>query len=506
MVAGEVLMELLEGIPPWILWPSVFLGIIFTLTYGYITWDYNYWKKRGVPTVKGSFPFGNFGDIFLMRQNSIDFYRKLYDRFEGQRYAGIMAVNEVVFMPRDPELIKSIMAKDFSHFHDRGFPSDENYDPISMNLFSLNGRRWKTLRTKLSPTFSSGKMKAMFPLVRKCAENLPKTIEREMSKYGDQMEFKELFGRYLTDAIASVAFGVEGHSLEDPEAEMRAYGRRIFDPSFPNCLRNTIVMVAPYMCDKLGIHIFDPKAVQFFLKVVHSTVDYREKNGVNRPDFLQLLMTMKKENYEGSMTKAEIEAQCFFFFSAGSETSSSAVSFCIYELAQNLDIQDELRREVDGVLSSHGGEISYESLSEMQLMERVLKETMRIYPPVSVLVRECTKPFVVPPANGNAPNGKPWKQETINGGLAIDTGVRIQVPIIGLHYDSNYFPNPEHFDPSRFTEDAIKSMRYGMLLAKASLASLLSNFEFRPSEKCSKPLVMDKRAFFPISKEGIWVK
>ncbi|KAG8237513.1 hypothetical protein J437_LFUL017563 [Ladona fulva] len=157
------------------------------------------------------------------------------------------------------------------------------------------------------------------------------------------------------------------------------------------------------------------------------------------------------------MTDGVIEAQCFVFYIAGFETTSSAVSFCIYELAHHLQIQEQLRLEVDRVLSSHEGEITYEALVQMEFMDRVLNETMRKYPAVSVLFRECTKPYVIPPASGNAPNGEAWKPETANGGTVIEVGTRIQVPIAGLHYDSDYFPDPERFDPDRFTEEAIKN-------------------------------------------------
>ncbi|KAG8229720.1 hypothetical protein J437_LFUL007895 [Ladona fulva] len=544
---------MIEFIPPWILWLTAILGIIIGCIYILITWDYRYWMKRGVPTLPPKFPFGNLSDLFLARRPPQDFYRELYDRFEGQRYAGFVAINEPFLMPRDPELIKSILVKEFSHFHDRGLPADESYDPMSLNLFNLNGKRWNVLRNKLSPTFTSGKMKGMFPLLRKIADELRETIEREIAASGSEVELKELVARYATDAIASVAFGVDGGSLVDSNAEFRTKARLVFSNSLLNHLRTTATLVAPQLSYKVGVETFDPIAVDYFVKVVKEAVDYRKKNAVKRADFLQLLMGLRegdgksssdeilfsevplrnvsfshREGYIAhlcillvSLTKAELEAQCMLFYTAGFETTASLLSFCIYELSQNSSIQEQLRSEVDAVIKSHGGEVTYQGLAEMRLMDRVLNETMRKYPSLPMLFRECTKEFIIPPATGDA---KRWKAETVNGGTLIEVGTKIHIPLAGLNYDSQYFPDPERFDPDRFSDEAIKSrqpyvflpfgegpricigMRYGMMQSAVALAYLVYHFKFRPSERTTHPILFDKCSIFLAAKGGCWVQ
>ena len=67
-----------------------------------------------------------------------------------------------------------------------------------------------------------------------------------------------------------------------------------------------------------------------------------------------------------------LAAQAFFFFAAGFETSSTTMTFCLYELSLHQDIQDRLRQEIDVVLQKHGGKITYEGIQEMEYLDKVV--------------------------------------------------------------------------------------------------------------------------------------
>ncbi|XP_046385527.1 probable cytochrome P450 6a14 [Ischnura elegans] len=516
----------------WFVWLLIFFSASFGLIYLYLTWDYGYWRKRSIPYERPVFPFGSIWSMMTRKESLVEYYRSLYERFKGQRYMGIIMLKEPTLVIRDPGLIKHILVKDFSHFHDRGIPVDEVNDPLSGNLFNLQGKRWHSLRNKLSPTFTSGKLKNMLPIMRVYAEHLIETTIAEMERTGGDLEMKDLMARYTTDVIGSAAFGVEPGALEDSESQFRVIGRRLTAADFGNAFRQMMILFAPSLALKLGVKSVDSIAETYFNGIVKETVSYREKNGVKRPDFLQTLIGLRSENKgnstqdssETDLTLEQLMAQCFIFFVGGFETSSSVLTYTLYELSRNLDVQQKLRDEVDRVLGEHGGEITYEALTQMQYMDCVTSETMRMYSPAPLLFRECTKEWRIPSAQETGTDHLDWKPETRDGGPVVVVGTKVHLPTPGLHYDPEYFKDPQCYNPERFTEEGRKhwpqfaylpfgegpriciGMRFGSLQSKVALTALLSKFEFRPSTKTPDTVVLDKMAFFPNIKGGLLLR
>lgn len=87
----------------------------------------------------------------------------------GQQYGGIWGFWKPKLLILDPQLIEHIMVKDFSYFTDRERTSDVTSAPLSRTLVNHNGDEWKVLRTKLTPVFSSGKLKMMIQQITECS-------------------------------------------------------------------------------------------------------------------------------------------------------------------------------------------------------------------------------------------------------------------------------------------------------------------------------------------------
>jgi cytochrome P450 family 6 len=366
---------------------ATFLGISLVL-YAVYKYSFSHWKKKGVPYLQPSFPFGNIADAILQRKSSGLTFQDIYNKLDGHEFGGAFSFMRPMLIVREPQMLKNILVKDFVHFHDHGTYFDEEGDPLSAHLFMLTGLRWRNLRTQLTPTFTSGKIKTMFQILADCGNELGKHVDDSAAK-GEILEVKDILAKFSTDVIASFAFGLQCNCLKNPDAEFRKWGRKIFETNIKTGIRDLAMFVAPALASILKIPFVPRDVTHYFKKMVKETVQYRENNNVKRNDFIQLLIQMKNKGTTGAnkqmndeskadngndigLTMNEIAAQAFVFFAAGFETSSTTMSFCLYELSLNRHVQERVQKEIDAVLRKHGDKISYEAVQEMEYLDNVI--------------------------------------------------------------------------------------------------------------------------------------
>ena len=154
--------------------------VVFVSFYFYFSKSVNYWKTRGIPFVK-PFPFlGNLKDVLLQKVDIGHHLKNIHDEFRGMPYVGIFFFNQPALLISDLNIVKDILVKDsYEYFMDRIVDMDENIDPMGgKNMFSLKGEKWRFMRSKMTPTFTSVKMKNMLPLVQFCGEQLVSCLDR----------------------------------------------------------------------------------------------------------------------------------------------------------------------------------------------------------------------------------------------------------------------------------------------------------------------------------------
>lgn len=346
------------------------VAAVLLLSYGVyrLKKQMTFWSDRNVPSSGFSLIKKRDYSVHLARS-----FQKLYHQFKGQfPIAGIYFFIKPVALAIDLELLKCIFVKDFQYFHDRGTYYNEKDDPLSAHLFNLQGNKWRNLRMKISPTFTSGKMKMMYPTMIAAGKQFSDYMIEKVGT-GTDLELKDLLARFTTDVIGMCAFGIECNSMKDPNAQFRQMGRRHFE--LPrNRLKDSLCSIAPALSRFLGLRQNDPELSDFFMNVVRETVDYRVKNNVRRNDFMDLLIAMMKGETprQDPLTFNEIAAQAFVFFVAGFETSSTTMTWALYELSINQDVQERGRKCVQDVLDKHKGEMSYEAMLEMTYIDQIL--------------------------------------------------------------------------------------------------------------------------------------
>jgi len=253
------------------------------------------WEKINVPHIKPIPLFGNFLDVVLGKEHQSEFYNKIYHKFAGHKYAGMYQMRLPLLMVIDPEIINDVLIKDFSSFPDRGFYSDFKVNPLSNNLFFMGNPQWKTIRNKLTPAFTSGKLKVMYDQIKECGEELMKNIDTDLNKNTNGIEVRDIMGKYSTDVIGTCAFGLKLNAINDDESPFRRHGKSIFEPSLRKLIRELCVLISPTLLKFLRVKDFEKDVTDFFHDAFKETITYRLENKIVRNDFVNFLMQARND-------------------------------------------------------------------------------------------------------------------------------------------------------------------------------------------------------------------
>lgn len=511
---------------------SVILLTITLLCYVY--WRFKksreFFDKNAIPYLEPTILVGNMGDSLVKGKSTSIIYRELYKKLEPHKYAGFFNFHTPFVMIRDPELIRHVLIKDFNHFCDRDNNSSTEMDRLGKHLFALKGEEWKNLKFKLTGSFTSGKMKMMFPLVKTCGDKLTEMLTKMTE---ESIDMKDICARFTTDVIGTCIFGIETNSMENPDSEFRKMGTRIFEFRYETLILNAYPNLPKQIIKLLNLHFTQPEVEEFFTSIVEDTVKYRQENQISRNDFIDILLSLKNETmakYQdpedkedldhfisqigSNQPKSKIEmtidlmaAQCFVFFAAGFESSSTALGFLMLELAIHQDVQNKLRDEINTVLNNSPEGLTYETLWQMPYADMVITEGLRKYPSTGYVLRVCTMEYKLPDSD-----------------IVIPKNTQVIVPTLGVQRDPKYYEKPEGFYPEHFTKEAIAKRpnytyfpfgdgprsciaeRFAKMQVKVGLVNMVKNFTFQLSPKTVLPVRFQPH-FILLKAEGeIWLE
>nr|CAD7599514.1 unnamed protein product [Timema genevievae] len=485
---------------------------------------HNFFSKRNVPYLRPLPILGNMGALVFRRKSFGELLESLYIEFKRHKIGGMFRFNQPIYVLCDPETIKQITVKDFDHFIDRSLPFPVDSEPLFMkSLIGLKGDKWKNMRSTLSPAFTSSKMKNMFLLVDECGHQLSQYLHDVLKKEGGvslELEMKDLFTRYANDVIATAAFGIQCDSLKDKSNQFYEMGKEATIPSAARSLTFLGYLCAPKLMIMLGIPLLSRPASKFFKGLIDDTLEARQRQNIIRPDMIHLLLQARKgvlKEQDGSkytssgdhsteLSDEDIAAQAFLFFLAGFDTTSTLMCFITYLLAVNGGIQDRLQAEIEQVLENAGGKINYEDLHAMKYLDQVVSECLRLYPPAVVVDRECLRTYTIPGTH-----------------IILEKGEVVLLPIYAIHRDPENFPDPEVFDPERFSDENKNNikpftylpfgmgprncigMRFALMEVKLALVHLLHNFNLQPTSKTPIPLQITRKSLNMTVDGGFWI-
>ncbi|EHB00903.1 Cytochrome P450 3A13 [Heterocephalus glaber] len=488
----------MDLIPNYSMETWVLLATCLVLLYLYGTSSHGLFKKLGIPGPK---PLPFFGTILSYHKGFWVFDTKCYKKY-GNIW-GFYDGQQPVLAITDPDMIKTVLVKEcYSTFTNR-----RSFGPVGFMKKAISiseDEEWKRIRTLLSPAFTTGKLKEMFPIIEQYGDVLVKNL-RQRAKKGEPVSMKDIFGAYSMDVITGTSFGVNVDSLNNPQDPFVGKVKKIlkfgiFDPLF------MLIIFFPFLTpvlEALNISIF-PRDVTDFLKISiermkESRLKEKEKH---RVDFLQLMINSqnsKDTESHKALSDLELVAQSIIFIFGGYETTSSALSFVMYELATHPDVQKKLQQEIDTVLPNKTP-ATYDALVQMEYLDMVVNETLRLYPIAGRLERACKKDVEI-------------------NRVVIPKGSVVLIPTYALHRDPKYWKEPEEFHPERFSKKNKGNidpyiympfgagprncigMRFALMNMKLAIIRVLQNFSFQTCKETQIPITFSKQGLLQPEKE-----
>ncbi|KAJ8728457.1 hypothetical protein PYW08_016842 [Mythimna loreyi] len=521
----------------------VWVVVVLAALYFYNRQIYSKFSRYGVKQFAPVPILGNMTRMLFRVDHGVDDLVRLYSSFPEERFVGRYEFTQEMVVIRDIELVKKIGVKDFEHFLDHRalFGFGETF--FSRSLIALAGQEWKDMRSTLSPAFTSSKIRHMVPFIVEVGDqmmcSLKKKIDESKTGYID-VECKDLTTRYTNDVIASCAFGLKVDSHNDVNNEFYAMGKLSTTFSLGQILVFLAVMSIPSAISKyLKFDFLSEKSNTFFKNLVLETMKDREIRKIIRPDMIHLLMEAKKgklthediktndkagfatveestvgqKKVDRVWTDYDLIAQAVLFFVAGFETVSTTMSFLLYELALAPEVQERLAQEIKETDAKNGGKFDYNTIQNMPYLDMVVSEVLRLWPPADALDRICTKDY-----NLGKPNEKAEKNFIVHKG----TGVAI--PVFAIHRDPQYFPNPDKFDPERFSDENKHNIqpftympfgvgprncigsRFALCEIKVMAYQILQHMEISPYEKTTIPAKLSKENANLVLEGGHWLR
>ncbi|CAG2116253.1 unnamed protein product [Medioppia subpectinata] len=417
------------------------------------------------------------------------------------------------------DFISQVLSKEFTTFTNRTSVFAGS-DAITDNMLSLSlDDQWKRLRAIVSPTFSTGKLRKMRPLIDDCLQTLIKNIGKMSANSDHSVDMKTVYGAYTMEVIIQVAFGTKVDALIDDKNPIILNAKKLMDNvSLGSLPKLMMIMLWPKFAKCLGFTLFPQSVLAFFADLVRKIIAERRtgqgSDGAKRYDFLQLLLDANDRNNEEnsdesrkpeakdetttslllntkSLSDEEMISQCVLFFTAGYDTTANTMAYAIYLLTENPESQQKLFEESKSVIESKE-DIDYDAIERLEYLNAVLMETHRLFPPVLILEREASHDITLT-GDGGADDF-----------IRVFKGDIIQIPVYALHKDPEQFKDPDQFKPERFLSGNIAHHPYAHLpfgagprncvakrlaLMEAKLAILYSvyNYRFEISDKTSRP-------------------
>ena len=332
----------------------------------------------------------------------------------------LLGIGEL-YQVNHPDLVERILVDDRDRFRKASLSRDDLGDLIGDGLVLSEGELWERQRERIEPALYMDRIAeyadTMAAEVRAAADawtgNSTVNIEDEM---------KSLTLRILVTSMFGSEIDYEGRGVRETVRDLQEPGRPVKQP-----ISRTVPRWVP-----IPMWRRYREAIREMESLIDEIVDARREEGPGKhDDLLGKLLTATDDDGEG-MSEELLRDELMTFLFAGHETTATALTFTWFLLARHPDVERRLVAELEDVLEEDHA--TFADLPRLEYTERVLREAMRLYPPVPSVPRETAEPVTL-------------------GGYSIPEAATVAPMQWTIHRDERFWSDPLAFRPDRFVEE-----------------------------------------------------
>ncbi|OQV19129.1 Cytochrome P450 4V2 [Hypsibius exemplaris] len=336
-------------------------------------------------------------------------------------------------------------------FLEKGPDYDLVHPWLGTGLLTSTGDKWRSRRKFLTPAFHFQILNEFIDVFHEQSKVLIDCLT-DKADSGEAFDISPFISRCTLDIICETAMGKKIHAQTRSDS---TYVAAVYRASALVYHR----VINPFLRPDSMYSIFGPRDWTSTLKTLHSFTDSvilerqsdmheqrPSQTDTDRPNgkrkaFLDLLLSAKTEDGK-VLDNASIREEVDTFMFEGHDTTSVAAAFAVFLLGNHQDVQQKAYEELRQIFGDSDRAPTTEDLKNMRYLDCVLKESLRLYPSVPMITRKCNEDYKLPDSD-----------------IIIPEGSIVSVFIFALGRDPDMFPEPDRFDPERFSDT--KSARHG---------------------------------------------
>ncbi|HXJ94956.1 MAG TPA: cytochrome P450 [Terriglobia bacterium] len=374
------------------------------------------------PGPKGHFLIGNVpmlsGDILA----TIERWARQYGDIFFWRAVGI----PVCYLTH-PDYIEDVLVTR-NHNFIKGMGMRLNPRFFGQGLLTSEGELWRRQRRLMQPAFHRRQIGRYGRVMVECTQRMLAGWQP-----GELRDLHTELDHLTLEIVARVLFNLDlTNHLERLEATARAvHARTARGPA--------LVYATRYLPTPVNLRYL--WTVHRLEKVIYQIIRSRQASGQAGDDLLSMLLQARDEDGE-PMSERHVRDQLMTLIGAGNDTTTLTLCYAWYLLAQHPEVEARLVAEIEEVLGNRPPDV--EDLPRLTYTEKIIKETLRLYPPVWAFVREATEAFAI-------------------GGYRLPARTNVVLPPWVVHRDPRFFDQPDEFRPERWTgefEDQLPKFAY----------------------------------------------